>query len=117
MGLFSRKKKIIQPVNYDAKVFQSTLNIFSDFGNNINASDVVKICIDRIATHTAKLKPRYVKNLNNSTIVEKNGALEAAFVLLCRFVPAGLRYVPLSGPNHCFCAAQQVTRERHIAAL
>ena len=83
MGLFSRKKKIIQPVNYDAKVFQSTLNIFSDFGNNINASDVVKICIDRIATHTAKLKPRYVKNLNNSTIVEKNGAL----AYLLKFAP------------------------------
>ena len=75
MGLFTRKKKKFQPVNYDTKVFQSTLNIFNDFGNNINASDVVKICIDRIATHTAKLKPRYVKNLDNSSIVEKSGSL------------------------------------------
>lgn len=75
MGLFTRKKKTFHPVDYDTRVFQSTLNVFSDFGNNINASDVVKICIDRIATHTAKLKPRYVKNLDNSTIVEKNGSL------------------------------------------
>lgn len=73
MGLFKRKKKTVQPINYDTKVFQSTLNIFSDFGNNINASDVVKICIDRIATHAAKLKPRYVKNLDNSSVVEKKG--------------------------------------------
>ena len=61
MGLFTKKKKTVEPVSYDAKVFRSTLNIFTDFGNNINASDVVKICIDRIATHAAKLKPRYVK--------------------------------------------------------
>lgn len=75
MGLFTRKKKTVEPINYDTKVFQSTLNIFSDFGNNINASDVVKICIDRIASHAAKLKPRYVKNLDNSSVVEKRGTL------------------------------------------
>ena len=75
MGLFTRKKKTVEPINYDTKVFQSTLNIFSDFGNNINASDVVKICIDRIASHAAKLKPRYVKSLDNSSVVEKKGTL------------------------------------------
>jgi len=31
MGLFTRKKKTVEPINYDTKVFQSTLNIFSDF--------------------------------------------------------------------------------------
>jgi len=75
MGLFTRKKKTVEPINYDTKVFQSTLNTFSDFGNNINASDVVKICIDRIASHAAKLKPRYVKNLDNSSVVEKKGTI------------------------------------------
>lgn len=75
MGLFTRKKKTVEPINYDTKVFQSTLNMFSDFGSNINASDVVKICIDRIASHAAKLKPRYVKNLDNSSVVEKKGTL------------------------------------------
>jgi HK97 family phage portal protein len=82
MGLsdiFKRKKKTIAPVSYDAKVFQSTLNVFSDFGNNINASDVVKICIDRIASNVAKFKPRYIKKQNDSTIVEKSGSL--AFIL------------------------------------
>ena len=58
MGLFDifkRKKKVVVPIDYDTRLFQTTLNLFSDFGDNINASDVVKICIDRIATHSAKL--------------------------------------------------------------
>lgn len=78
MGLFNifqRKKKVIAPIDYETKVFRSTLNLFSDFGDNINASDVVKVCIDRIATHSAKLKPRYVKTENNETIQEKSGSL------------------------------------------
>jgi HK97 family phage portal protein len=69
----------VEPVNYDTRVFNSTLNVFSDFGDNINASDVVKICIDRIATHAAKLKPRYIKKQDDSTVVEKKGSL--AFIL------------------------------------
>ncbi|MCQ2749878.1 MAG: phage portal protein [Clostridia bacterium] len=78
MGLFDvfqRKKKVVAPINYETQVFRSTLNLFSDFGDNINASDVVKICIDRIATHSAKLKPRYVKTENNETVQEKSGSL------------------------------------------
>ena len=78
MGLFDifkRKKKVVQPIQYDTRLFRSTLNIFSDFGDNINASDVVKICIDRIATHSAKLKPRYVKTEDDKTVLEKKGNL------------------------------------------
>ena len=46
MGLFDifkRKKKVVAPIDYDASLYKSTLDIFTDFGNNINASDVVKI--------------------------------------------------------------------------
>ena len=75
LDIFQRKKKVISPINYETQVFRSTLNLFSDFGDNINASDVVKICIDRIATHTAKLKPRYVKTENDETVQEKSGSL------------------------------------------
>lgn len=78
MGLFDifkRKKKVVAPMNYDASIYKSTLNLFTDFGDNINASDVVKICIDRIATHSAKLKPRYVKTEDNETVQEKKGNL------------------------------------------
>ena len=86
MGLFDifkRKKKVIEPLNYDAQVFRSTLNLFQDFGNNINASDVVKICIDRIATHAAKLKPRYVKTEDDKTVQEKKGNIS----FLLKFQP------------------------------
>lgn len=82
MGLFEifkRKKKVVVPIDYDTRLFQTTLNLFSDFGDNINASDVVKICIDRIATHSAKLKPRYVKTQDDNTVQEKRGNL--AFLL------------------------------------
>ena len=78
MGLFDmfkRKKKVVAPINYDAQLFKSTLNLFTDFGDNINASDIVKICIDRIATHSAKLKPRYVKTEDDKTVQEKKGSL------------------------------------------
>ena len=78
-NIFKRKHKTVEPVNYDTRVFNSTLNVFSNFGDNINASDVVKICIDRIATHAAKLKPRYIKKQDDSTVVEKKGSL--AFIL------------------------------------
>lgn len=73
--IFKRKKKVVAPINYDAQLFKSTLNLFTDFGDNINASDIVKICIDRIATHTAKLKPRYVKTQDDKTVQEKKGNL------------------------------------------
>ena len=78
MGLFDifkRKKKVVAPINYDSSVYKSTLNLFTDFGDNINASDIVKICIDRIATHSSKLKPRYVKTEDNETVQEKKGNL------------------------------------------
>ena len=89
MGLFDifkRKKKVVAPVNYDAQLFKTTLNLFQDFGDNINASDIVKICIDRIATHSAKLKPRYVKTEEDKTVQEKKGNL----VYLLKYQPNSL---------------------------
>ena len=89
MGLFNifkRKKQVVAPIQFDASIFRSTLNIFSDFGDNINASDIVKICIDRIATHSAKLKPRYVKTEDNETVQEKKGNL----AYLLKFQPNSL---------------------------
>ena len=81
--IFKRKKKIVAPIDYDARVFHSTLDIFQDFGDNINMSDVVKICIDRIATHSAKLKPRYVQTQGDKTVQEKKGNLS----FLLKFQP------------------------------
>ena len=73
--IFKRKKKVVAPISYDAHLFKTTLDLFTDFGDNINASDIVKICIDRIAAHSAKLKPRYVKTEDDKTVQEKKGNL------------------------------------------
>jgi HK97 family phage portal protein len=76
MGIFKRKKK-----QGSVDLFQliSNTNLFSPFGTNISKSDVVKICIDRVATHCAKLKPRYIKTLNDNIVTEKTDKL--AFLL------------------------------------
>ncbi len=50
-------------------------SFYTPFGNNISKSDVVKICIDRIATHCAKLKPRYIKTNADKTVAQKSGEL------------------------------------------
>ncbi|MCI1244383.1 MAG: phage portal protein [Bacilli bacterium] len=73
MSIFKRKKKVPNDTLDTTALYRATLNSFSDFGNNINASDVVKICIDRIATHSAKLKPRYVKTGSDPILTEKKG--------------------------------------------
>lgn len=77
MGIFKRRKK---EGSSDTFQLLSSLNqIFSSFGSNINKSDVVKICIDRIASQCAKLKPRYIKTLDDKTVTEKSGKL--SFIL------------------------------------
>ena len=73
MGIFTRKKKEGSTQIYS---LVSNLNqLFIPFGENINKSDVVKICIDRVASQCAKLKPRYIKTLDDKTINEKGGRL------------------------------------------
>jgi HK97 family phage portal protein len=73
MALFKRKKKT---GSFDALQLISNLNKFyTPFGSNISKSDVVKICIDRVASQCAKLKPRYIKNENDKTVTEKSGKL------------------------------------------
>jgi hypothetical protein len=57
MAIFNRKKKT---GSFDALQLISNLNTFyTPFGTNISKSDVVKICIDRVASQCAKLKPRF----------------------------------------------------------
>ncbi|MFH1693070.1 MAG: phage portal protein [Bacillota bacterium] len=73
MGVFSRKKK-----EGSTDIFQllsGTNNYFTPFGTNISKSDVVKICIDRVASQCAKLKPRYIKTESDKTVTEKSGKL------------------------------------------
>jgi len=70
---FNRKKKT---GSIDTLQVVSNINtMFVPFGTNISKSDVVKICIDRIASQCAKLKPRYIKTENDKTVTEKEGRL------------------------------------------
>ena len=44
-----------------AKFLNGQAPVFSQFGQNIYASDVVQICVDRIATEGSKLQPRHIR--------------------------------------------------------
>lgn len=44
-----------------AKMLQGYSPVFSRFGQNIYASDVVQMCIDVIATECSKLRPRHIR--------------------------------------------------------
>lgn len=77
MGIFKRKKK--EGTKESFQLLSNLNQIFTSFGTNINKSDVVKICIDRVASQCAKLKPRYIKVLDDRTVSEKNGRL--SFIL------------------------------------
>ena len=77
MGLFKRKKKVGLVDYY--KVMSDLKLPFVPFGNSITNSDVVKICIDRIASQCAKLKGRYIKVDENGVQTEKKG--DISFIL------------------------------------
>lgn len=73
MPIFKRKNKT---GSIDAlQIINNTNTFYTPFGTNISKSDVVKICIDRVAGQCAKLKPRYIKIENDKTVSEKSGKL------------------------------------------
>lgn len=78
MGLFTRKKKTQEPVT-GFKLVHSIDMPLIPFGNNIMNSDVVMICVDRVATQCAKLKGRYIKVDEKGIQTEKSGDL--SFIL------------------------------------
>jgi len=77
MGIFTRKKK--QGATTEFKLLNSIKLPFIPFGDNITKSDVVMICIDRVASQCAKLKARYIKQDQNGVETEKTGDL--SFIL------------------------------------
>lgn len=58
-SLFSKNYR--QRMQY-AKLLNGYIPAFSQFGQNIYASDVVQMCIDVIATEISKLQPRHIRN-------------------------------------------------------
>ena len=57
MGLFTRKKKTQETVSGYKLIHDLSLPLVP-FGENITKSDVVMICVDRVASQCAKLKAR-----------------------------------------------------------
>ena len=78
MGLFTRKKKTAEPVS-EFRMLNGIKIPLVPFGSNITKSDVVMICVDRVASQCAKLKSRYIKKDEQGIQTEKNG--ELAFIL------------------------------------
>ena len=74
MGLFTRKKKTQETVSGYKLIHDLSLPLVP-FGENITKSDVVMICVDRVASQCAKLKARYIKVDEKGVQSEKNGKL------------------------------------------
>jgi HK97 family phage portal protein len=63
LGLLDAFNKIFKnkdPATEYAKMLSGTMPVFSQFGNNIYASDIVQNCIDIIATECSKLQPKHI---------------------------------------------------------
>jgi len=62
-----------------AKFLDGGYPIFSQFGQNIYASDVVQNCIDVIATECSKLMPRHIRTDKNGMQTTVNSSLNRLF--------------------------------------
>ncbi|MCM1567088.1 MAG: phage portal protein [Dehalobacter sp.] len=74
--IFSKNNK--QQLQY-AKFLNGLSPIFSQFGQNIYASDVVQMCIDVIATECSKLMPKHIRTDNNGMQVNVKSSLNRLF--------------------------------------
>ncbi len=76
-NMFATKEKRRQ-MQY-AKFLDGNLAIFSQFGQNIYASDVVQNCIDVTATEISKLMPRHIRTDANGMQTNVNSSLNRLF--------------------------------------
>lgn len=58
--IFKSKKPKIESNSFN--LFSSTLTFNGVYATRIEDSDIAEICIDRIATHISKLRPKHIKN-------------------------------------------------------
>jgi len=74
MGILQGFKNIFAPKNLSyAKLLDSHTPIFSQFGQNVYASDVVQICVDIIASECSKLQLRHIRtNVDGTQTVPKS---------------------------------------------
>ncbi|MWC26641.1 phage portal protein [Paenibacillus sp. MMS18-CY102] len=73
-GLFWRGKTAAH-----AKMLNGYLPIFSQFGHDIYASDVVNNCVNAIATEISKLQPRHIRTDSNGMQTTPIGPLNRLF--------------------------------------
>ncbi|WP_067725358.1 phage portal protein [Oceanobacillus damuensis] len=62
-----------------AKMLDGYSPIFSQFGQNVYASDVVQMCIDIIATEISKLKPKHIRTDPDGMQATVNGSFNRLF--------------------------------------
>ena len=75
-GLVSRRHR--ERMRY-AKLLDGFSPIFSQFGTNVYASDVVQMCIDKIATECSKLQPKHIRTDNSEMQVTVKSSLNRLF--------------------------------------
>lgn len=80
-SLISNREEVKQ-LKY-AKFMDGYSPIFSQFGQNIYASDVVQMCIDVIATECSKLMPKHIRTDNKGLQVNIKSSINRLF----RFTP------------------------------
>lgn len=73
-GLMNKTKEFVR-----AKMLGGYAPVFSSFGNNIYASDVVQNCIDIIATEISKLQPRHIRTNSTGIQTTPRGNLNRLF--------------------------------------
>ncbi|WP_375104637.1 phage portal protein [Paenibacillus sp. RS8] len=73
-GLLNKTKEFVR-----AKMLGGYMPVFSQFGNNIYASDIVQNCIDIIATEISKLQPRHIRTDGSGMQTTPRGNLNRLF--------------------------------------
>ena len=82
LNIFKKVKSVATNYTY-AKMLNGRLPVFSQFGTNIYASDVVQSCCRCIATEMSKLQPTHIRNDSNGNKANVKGNINR----LLRFSP------------------------------
>lgn len=78
-GMFNRDNRELQY----AKVLDGRSPVFSQFGQDVYASDIVQMCIDIIASECSKLQPKHIRTDNNGMQSNVKSSINRLF----RFAP------------------------------
>jgi HK97 family phage portal protein len=74
-NVFNKERNDMQ----QARMLNGYTPIFSQFGQDVYASDVVQMCIDVIATECSKLKPKHIRTDQNGMQKNVNSSINRLF--------------------------------------